>query len=242
MAVVLVVAQLKAHRRLEPQAAVRFKAHPHGDFIRHGEGHAAVVSGQEVGVLPELFQRRVPILPPQAHGQHRRQLVPGQEGHQPPQAHMLAKALGNLLGPPGGDALQGGQPLRGGLQNIEGLQAEAFHDTPGRGGAHALQNAGGEVTEYLLLVLREAPLHLRRPELLSVLGVPLPDAGDGQPLPGSGAGDAAHHGDDLPLLGEEAEDRVAIFGVLKDDAMYDALPADQLFHLGCPLFFAFCRG
>ena len=37
-------------------------------------------------------------------------------------------------------------------------------------------------------------------------------AGDAQALAGGGAGDAAHNGDDLPLLGEEAEDRVPVFG------------------------------
>ena len=242
MAVVFVVAQLEGHRRLEPQAAVRLKAHAHGNPVRHGEGHAAVVGGKEIGVLPELFQGRVPILPPQAHSQHRRQLVPGQEGHQPPEAHVLAEALGDFLGPPGGDALEGGQPLRGGLQDVEGLQAEALHDIPGRGGAHALQHAGGQIAENLLLVLRQAPLHLRRPELLPVLGMPFPHAGDGQALAGGGAGNAAHDGDGLPLLGEEAEDRVAVLGVLKDDTMYGALPADELFHLKRPPLFAFHAG
>ena len=236
VAVVFVVAQLKAHRRLEPGPAVGLKAHAHGDPVRHGEGHAAFVARQQIGVLPELFQRRAPVLPPQAHGQHRGQLIPGQEGHQPPQAHVLPEGLADLLGPPGGDALEGGQPFRGGLQHVESLQAEAVHHVPGRGGAHALQNAGGKVAEHLRLVLRQSPLHLRRPELFPVLGVALPCAGDAQALAGGGAGDAAHNGDDLPLLGEEAEDRVPVFGVLKDDAMYRALPADELFHLGYPLF------
>ena len=39
-----------------------------------------------------------------------------------------------------------------------------------------------------------------------------------------------HNSDDLPLLGEEAEDRISVFGVLKNNAMYRALPADQFFH------------
>ena len=230
MAVVLVVAQLEGHRRLKAQAAVRLKAHAHGDFVRHGEGHAAAVGGEKIRVLPELFQGRVSILPPQAHGQHRRQLVPGQEGHQPPEPHMLPEALRDFLSPPGGDALEAGQPLRGGFQNLKGFQAEPVHELAGRGGAHAFQDAGGQVAEDLLLVLRQPPLQLRRPKLLPVLRVPLPDAGDGQVLAGSGAGNASHNGDGLPLLREEAEDRVAILGVLKDDAMYGSLPADAFFH------------
>ena len=152
------MAELKAHRRLEAKAAVRLKTHAHGDFVRHGEGHAALVPGQEIGVLPELFQGGVPVLTPQAHGQHRRQLVPGQKGHQPPEAHVLPEPLGNLLGPLGGDALECGQPLRGGFQNVKGFQPEAVHDIPGRGRAHALQNAGGEIADHLLLVLWQAPL------------------------------------------------------------------------------------
>ena len=75
-----------------------------------------------------------------------------------------------------------------------------------------------------------------------MLGMPLPDAGDGQMLAGGGAGDAAHNGDHLPLLGEEAENRIAVLGILKDDAMYRALPADQLFHFGVSSLFAFQTG
>ena len=70
-----------------------------------------------------------------------------------------------------------------------------------------------------------------------MLGVGLPCAGDGQVLPRRHAGDAPHNGDDLPLLGEQAKDRISIFGVLKNNAMYRALPADQFLH-GMPLSFS----
>ena len=231
MAVVLVVAQLKGHRRLEPLVAVRRHAHAHGHLVRDGEGHAAGLAGEEVGVLPHLLQRRVAVLPPQLHRQNGRQLVLGQKGHQPPQSHVLAVVFGDLLGLAGGDALQGGEPLRLPLQDVQCLRPEPLHDPPGGGRAHAFADAGGQIAEDLLLILRQAPLQLHHPDLLPMLGVGLPSAGDRQMLPRRHAGDAAHHGDHLALLRQEAQDRIAVFGVLKNDAMYRTLTGDQLFHV-----------
>ena len=58
----------------------------------------------------------------------------------------------------------------------------------------------------------------------------LPGTGNGQMLSRRHTGDTSHHSNDLPLLGEETEDRISVFGVLKNNAMYRTLPADQFFH------------
>ena len=228
---VFVVAQLKGHRRLEPLPAVRVHAQLQGDLVRDGELHTAGVAGEQVRVLLHLFQCGIAVLAAQLHGQHRRQLIPGQKGHQPPQAHVTTEALRNLLGLFGGDALDGGQPLRLPLQNVQRFGAEAVHNALRRGGAHALAHAGGQVAGDLRLLLRQAPLQLRGPQLGTVLGMGLPQAGHRQVLSRRGAGDAAHHRDHLALLGQEAQDRIAVFGVLKNDAMYGALAGGQTFHV-----------
>ena len=155
VAVVLVVAQLIGHRRFHPAAAVGGQPQAHGDLVRGGEGHAPAVAGQQVGVLAHHLQRLAAVQPPQVHGQHRRQLVLGQKGHQPPQPHMLAESLGDLPGLFGGDALDGVQPLRLPLQDVQGLRPEPVHNALGGGGAHAFTDAGGEVAENLLFVLRQ---------------------------------------------------------------------------------------
>ena len=142
-----------------------------GDPVGDGELHPARLAGEEVGILPHLLQRRVAVLPPQLHSQDRRQLELGQKGHQPPQAHVPAEALRDLLGLAGGDAFERGQALRLPLQNVQGLRPEPLHNPPRGGGPHPLADAGGEIAEDLLLVLRQAPLQLHRPELFPVLGV-----------------------------------------------------------------------
>ena len=141
VAVVFIVAQLKGHRRLEPLVAVRSQPHAHGDPVGDGELHPARLAGEEVGILPHLLQRRVAVLPPQLHSQDRRQLVLGQKGHQPPQAHVPAEALRDLLGLAGGDAFERGQALRLPLQNVQGLRPEPLHNPPRGGGAHPLADA-----------------------------------------------------------------------------------------------------
>ncbi|CAN4018011.1 HTH-type transcriptional regulator immR, partial [Dysosmobacter welbionis] len=63
-----------------------------------------------------------------------------------------------------------------------------------------------------------------------VLGVGLRHAGDRQVLSRRHAGDTAHHRNHLTLLRQEAQDRIAVLGILKNDAMYRSLTGDQLFH------------
>ena len=65
-----------------------------------------------------------------------------------------------------------------------------------------------------------------------MLGVRLPDAADRHVLAGSHAGDASHHGDDLPFQRQKAQHRIAVFGVLKDQAMYGTVYRGQFFHKG----------
>ena len=43
-------------------------------------------------------------------------------------------------------------------------------------------------------------------------------------------GDAPHHRDHLPLDCQEAEDGIAVFGILKDNAMYGPFAAGHVFH------------
>ena len=230
MAVIFVVGQFKGHRRPEPLAAVLRKAHGQGHGVRHGKIHAAHVVRQQVGVPAHHFQGAVPVLLPQPDGQHWRQLIPGQKFHQPPQPHVLAEQRPDLHGLLGGDAPDLLKPLRLRFQDVQRLQAKPVHDPPGSGGPHPLADAGGEVIVNLVFLLRQAPLQFLDLQLLAVLGMGLPGAGDGQMFPRCHAGDAPHNRNDLPLLCEEAEDRISIFRVLKNDAMYRALPADQFFH------------
>ena len=230
MAVVLVIGQLKGHSRFQPLTAVLRKAHGQRHGVRHGKVHAAHVVRQQIGIPPHHFQRPVPVLLPQPDGQHRRQLIPGEKFHQPPQAHVLTEQLSDLHGLFRGNAPDLLKPLRLRFQNVQRFQAEPVHDPPGGGGSHALADAGGQVGEDILFLLRQRPLQLLRLQLLAVLGMDLPGTGNGQMLPRRHAGDAPHHGNDLPLLGEKAEDRIPVFRVLKNDAMYRTLPADQFFH------------
>ena len=239
MAVIFVVAQFEGHRRLEPLTAVRGDAHAHGDAVGESKLHTAAVAAEEVRVFLHHLQRRVAVLLAQLHGQDRRQLIAGQELHEPPQPHVPAEAPGDLLGLFGGDALDESQPLRLPLQNVQGVPAKALHDPLGGGGTHALADAGGEVVEDLLLVLRQKTLQLHRPQLLPVLGMLFQNAGHRQVLSRRHAGNAAHHREDLSLLRQEAQDRIAVFGILKNDAVYGAVTGDEFFH-ALPLYVLLC--
>ena len=97
MPVILVMTQFKGHRRLQPFLAVQRKSHAHGDLVRDGELHAADIVGQQIGIVLHHSQRCVAVLLAQLHGKNRRQLILSQKGHQPPQSHMLAEALRDLL-------------------------------------------------------------------------------------------------------------------------------------------------
>ena len=157
MAVVLVVAQLKGHRRLEPLVAVRRQSHAHGHLVRDGEVHAADLAGEEVGILPHHLQR-----PRRRTAAAARMARTGGSWYRArksisrrrPMCWRKLSAISwafRAVMP-----LMRGQPLRLPLQNVQGLRAEPLHDPPGGGGAHALADAGGQVAEDLLLVLRQA--------------------------------------------------------------------------------------
>ena len=230
MAVALVMAQLEEQGGAQALRAPGGEAHAHGDLIRRGEGQAPGVGAQEIGVPADGVESPVAVDLPQPDGKDRGQAVLGQEGHQAAQAHVAAEALGNFHGPPGRDALDEAELFRLGGDDIRRLRPEALHEAPGGGGAETLADAGAQVADELLGVLRQAALHLLRPELGAVLGVGLPGAGDAQVLPRRGAGDAAHHRDELPLLRHETEDRVAVLLILEDHALDRAFPCRQFLH------------
>ena len=240
MAVVLVIGQLKGHSRFQPLTAVLRKAHGQRHGVRHGKVHAAHVVRQQIGIPPHHFQRPVPVLLPQPDGQHRRQLIPGQELHQPPQSHVLAEQRPDLHGLFRGDAPDHPEAAPAPLPECPAFPARSGPRCAGQwwGRRPCRCRRTDSRRSRLPPPAGSAPVppHL---QLLAVLGVGLPSAGDGQMLPRRHAGDAPHNGDDLPLLGEKAEDRIPVFRVLKNDAMYRALPADQFFH-GLPLSILSC--
>ena len=75
----------------------------------------------------------------------------------------------------------------------------------------------------------------REPERLTLIkGITAKKA---QEIAGSHAGDAAHHRVQLPLVRHQAQDGIAVFGVLKNDAMYVALQKADLVHAASPFLF-----
>ena len=235
MAVGQIMIQLIQHRRLGAAGRVPVEAHGQGDLVGGGEIHAAALVGEEIGVVLQLFQRLVAVGAQKTHGQRHRKIVPAKELHHPPQARQAAEGRGDLRGLFGRDALEGGQLLRLLLDDAEGVGAEALHQPRGGGGADALQHAGGQVAHDVVLLPGHAALHQLGGQLHAVGGVVNPHAGDGHALTGGGKRDAAHHGDQLALLGQQAQHRISVFFVLEHHVFHSALNGTAFPHGSPPV-------
>ena len=234
MAVVQIVGQLVCKGGLHPAGAVAVEAHAQGDLVHGGKGHAVGLPREKIGVLLQPGQGLGSVGPVQLHGQRHRQLIPGQKLHHPLQYRQLPESGGQLHGLFGGDALDGLKPLRLLLDNGQSVCPEAVCQPLGRGGADALENAGGQVGYDLLLRPGHPPLHGLRRKLGPIAGVVGPHPGDGHALAGSGAGNAPHHRYQLPVLRQQGEHGVAVVLILKDQALYGALHRAAFGHTGPP--------
>ena len=222
MAVGQVMIQFVQYCRLGAAGGIPVEAHGQGDLISGGKIHAAALVGEEIGVVLQFLQRLVAVGAQKAHSQRYRQVVPAQELHHPPQARQAAEGRGDLRGLLCGDALEGGQLLRLLLDDAQSVGAEALHQPRGGGGANALQHAGGEIAHDVVLLAGHAALHQLGGQLHAVGGVVDPHAGDGHTLAGGGKGDAAHHGDQLALLGQQAQHCISVFLVLEHHVFHSA--------------------
>ena len=75
---------------------------------------------------------------------------------------MLTEQLSNLHSLFRGNAPDLLKPLRLRFQDVQRLQAKPVHDPPGSGGPHTLADAGGQVGEDILFLLRQRPLQFLR--------------------------------------------------------------------------------
>ena len=171
MAVVQVVAQLEEDGGLHPAAAVPRHPHGQGDLVHDGEVHPVELVHQQVGVGSDLLQGVAAVAAVEPGGQGEGQVVDGEEVQQPPHSRLVAVALGDLHGFPGGDALDLAQQLRLLLHHPQGVDPEAVHDPLRRGGAHPLDDPGGQVGADLRLGGGHVALHLLRLDLVPVGGV-----------------------------------------------------------------------
>ena len=233
MAVGQVVVQLIQDRRLRAAGVVAVKPHGQRDLVGGGKLHAAALIRQQIGILLQPRQRLVAVGPQKPHGQCHRQVVPAQELHHPPQARQAAEGGGDLRRFFGGDALDGMQLFRLLLDHPQGVRSEPLHQPRGGGRAYALQHAGGEVGDDVILLLGHPPLHQFGGHLHAVGGMVDPHAGNGHALAGGGKGDAAHHGDHLALIGQQAQHRISVFLVLENHVFHSALNGTAFPH-GCP--------
>ena len=216
MAVVEVVGELEGPGRLHPVPAVPLHAHGQGDLVHDGEADAVELVHQQVGVVAHRLQgvRAVLVVEPQRRGQG--QAVLPEKLQQLPQPGEIAVAFSDLLGLPGGDALDDRQILRPLLHDLQGSHAVALHQPVRQAGAYALDDAGAEIGQNLVLRGGHVALHLLGLNLVPVDGVADPAAGDDQVLPWGGAGDGAHHGHRLPVRRHHAQHRVAVVRILEN--------------------------
>ena len=227
MAVVQIISQLKEDRRLHPPPAVPGNTHGQGDLVHDGKVHSIQLVHQQIGIFPHRVQglAAVPAIQPQGQGQG--QIVGGEEGHQPPHPGLIAEALPDLFGPPGGDSLDLGQLSRILLQHHQAVGPEALDDGAGGGGPHALDHPGGQIVQYLVFLRGHIPLHLMNLHLVPVDRMAHPPSRHHQVLPGRGKGDGPHRRHRLAVGSDQPEDSVAVLLVLINN-MGDG-PADRAF-------------
>ena len=237
--VIAVVVQLKEKPGLQSLGVPWVQAQRQGGLVRQGEVHAELLAGQYIGVAPDQVQRRVPVVPDQGDRQLHGELVPGQKIHQAAHPHLLAEAGADLLGALGGDALDLDQLFRV-LQSVQGVFAELLQQPPCGGLAHALHPAAGQIVVHFLHVLGQAALHRQGLELGAVGGVPGPASVQDEIFPRRDAGHGAHGGD-LLVFQLQAQNRIAVFLVLKDESGHDPLYG-LLFHLGHASLLCILRG
>ena len=212
----VVVGELKEQSGLQPLGVVRGDAQREGQGVRLGELHPKFHGGQDIGIGPHHLQGHVSVGPVQGAGQLRGELVLRQKFQQAAHPHLFSEGVADGTGPLGGDPFQGGELLRLLLDDPQGVLPEGFDELPGSCLADALDGSGGQVVEDLLQPLGQAALHYVGPELGAVGGVAHPLPPDSEVLPRGHPGHGAHYRH-LLLPRVQAENRIAVFLVLKDD-------------------------
>ena len=216
VSVIQIVAQLKEGRGFHPAAAVPGHAHGQGNLVHNAEADAVRIVNQQVGVILYRIQGPRTIAAVELESQSQRQVILAQKIQQPPHTGLVAEALCNLLGPPGGDALHLAQPFRRVLQDGQGIRAEVFHQPLSRGRPYALHHAGGQIEQDFRLGGGEVAFDAAGLKLFPVDRVADPLSGNNQVLSRRGAGDGPHHGHSLAVACDQAQHGIAVVLVLKD--------------------------
>lgn len=203
MAIAEVVRQLIGDGRLRAAGAVAVEAHAQGDLVHRGKGHAVLLTGEEIGVVLHAGERVRAVGAVELHRQRHRQVIAREELHHAPQPRLRLEGGGDLHRAPRGDALNCLQPLRLLLDHEQRILAELRDEPLGRRLSDALDRAGGEPGDQLLLALRHPARHLLGRELRAIARVVDPHARDRHALAGRGARDAADHRHQLPLVRQE---------------------------------------
>ena len=239
VSVVLIMTELKQHRAAQPLLRIPGEAEGKGNLIAAGKIHAAILRRQQVGVILHPLQRIRAEAFIQLHTHRHRQLVATEKFHQPLHAHAAPKALCDLPRPLGSDTLDAGEALRLFRNDGKALDAEAGNDLLCRGGTDALDGTGGKVMLDLLFLLRQKALRLLRFELRTMLGMLLPNADSGKPLPLHNARNAAHHCRQFSRFLHKAQHSIAVLLVAENDLHHRSLDSAALRHHSLLLFFHF---
>ena len=176
-----------------------------------------MLGGEDVRVGLQEIQRIVAVVFIHPHREDGAEAKGAHKLHQPPYARLTDKASGNLSRLGKADALDFRKLFRLVFDHVEAFRPEAVDDQRGRGRADALDRAARQILVDRGGVGRHEALGKLRLELPSVHGVRRPRAAQQHRLSLCGIGEAAHHGDRLPVAVAQAQHRIAVFFVFIDD-------------------------
>lgn len=161
------------------------------------EADAAHVAGETVRVLPDQPDGLRPERPVHPRRLAEAKSVLLQEHAEVAHDPVLGPALGDPPDPRLGEAGDLLQPVRLGIQHLEGPPAEGLDDLVGGGDADALDGAGGEIFLDAVLRGRRRGHEAARPELQAMGAVVHPAALRGHHLAGGDLRGRADDGDRL---------------------------------------------
>ena len=197
--------------------------HPLGDGVCGHEADAVDIVDELIGVLLDLGEGQIPVGLVHAVGLVHGDPVGGQ-GHQDvPHRPILAEGAHDHLQLLAADAGHLQQSFRLLLHDLQGVHAEAVHDEPGHGGAHALDGAARQIVFDGDLGGGGQGLGVGHHKLLAVLGMIFDGPLRPELFPGGGEGQgAAEGGEALLRIRAEREDGVPVLGVPEYDPVDDA--------------------
>ena len=188
-----------------------------GQLVSHVKLDAVILITQHIRVFAQCVDCCHAQTLIEQRRERDRQTVFGQKVHQ--QAHFahFGELLTDVSCLACGDAANLGQALGFVLQHVEGLRAEGLGDAHGELGADAADESRAEILCHAAGGLGQAALEAVRLELLAIRRMGDPGAVTDQLLAQSEIGDDACHRDLLAVPGEQAQDDIAVFSILKHD-------------------------